>query len=1097
MDLKNVSIRTRRHQGGQTLIIAVLVLGVLLILGVAFAGIISRNITETGRSAQRTVASDLAEAGAKFAHNQLLNSALGADWRPEPTPLGTDATGFTKDPDALYLRPGTGFDVAVDPVNRPGYTIRDLGGPDYLGAYTRVGFGKGRSLLRVRYAPSAYDAFGASTGALRNAGKARGHIVIESVGRYGALDDQGKVDPSVLLSQSVQATLFANGAQVRDALGRLKNADAGIVNSRKLLAFASIGLVEQARFVTNKYNQSRPAEVGFPNASAAGSTLFTDNTNVGATYEGQDVDVPIQIGGNLSGLPTVPVAQGRWENLPGGGSLWVNGRLEIHGDLDLYLNTQLGEAVHATGGISPANNASAVRLNVFRLDNAGFNWNALATANGDLYNSPQIIPAAGLDSDNPQFSSFAGVLKDGGSGSDATGYIRATTRKEPPSITAPNPQTGVSRYRELTQRTGVLNASGSLAGEFGHGEGVYVDSPERGNRSLADQQKGLDPLKSLPNDWLNPNNAASQGWQGPYYIPNAPFLRLLPDGFEIVRDSRSSEPTWRDVDGVDTAQSLCRYWIRRVGNQTYVVDSIANPGFNPLTGDFALNGRLFNGTLLFEGDVRVRGVIPTDQQLTVVALGTIYIEGSITKGTFDPWTNSTIQRPSASMLGLFAKDYAAINTTMFFGPAVGQSPKPKASNPLPNTPNPLELDQSGTPDLTFESQFLLQPNGNNPSSWLTFAEQYVPSGGLGEPGPLSSNLLFSVSADDNGPSFLAMDIITGTFRDPGPTATRYLYPRSTLGVLNNDAAPYYGVGINIPTLGLGDPSINAYPKFMTWATPIVNRLTAGAYNAYNPGVSRKLRMNAVNIEGNYELSVTDPTFLRMQIAPVGGEPSKNALIARSAIAPFDIRIEAVIYAENGSFFVIPGQWFNTNPEDTRAAFEQNYTPADTSDDLDVVALDYNPSQTVTVAGVTVSRRLLAQQRRIQTYGSTPEVPFYGEPLDIRVTIVGAINENMPAPMAMQAEWLKKWGWIPRRIGGTGQVIPEQHTPAGMSLASNLAVPNLVLLYDPALATAAIPQTSAPASGLQSVRVDDQGRTLPPLPRMPVSPTLAYFGDANP
>lgn len=1088
-------LMNRSRQQGQTLIIAILILGVLLILGVAFAGIISRNITETGRSAQRTVASDLSQAGIKFAHDQMLNGSLGADWRPANTALTVDGAGFTKDPDALYLRPGSGFFVEVDPVGKPGYLVEDLGGPDYLGAYSRVGFGKGRSLLRVRYSPSAYDAFGASTGALRDAGKARGHIIIESVGRAGAIDDQGRIDPSKLLDRNVQATLFADGNAVRNGLGVLKAVDAGVTNSRRMIAFASIGFMESARYITNKYNRSQSAQIGTP-TSAAGP-LFNSAVGIGATYEGNDVNVPQQFGRNQSGAATIAVDQGRWDLLPGGGSIWVNGSLEVFGQSDIFINRQLGESINVTDGIRPANNSSAVNLHIFGLDGTSTNWREWQVGLGDPVNSPQLVAGNGLNSNNANFSTLGGVIKDGRLLSDLPGFNRMTAVKAAPSVSATDPQTGDNRYRELSQRTGALGTNGHLAGEFGHGEGVYVDSPERGNRSLADQRKGLDPLKSLPNDWLNPNNASSQGWQGQYYIPNAPYVRLLPDGFEIIRDSRSSSATWKDVNGVDTAQTLCRYWIRTIGNQNYIVNSIANPAFDPLTGNFATNGQLFNGVLLFEGDVRVRGVIPTDQQLTLVSMGSIYIEGSITKGIFDPWTNTVLTRPSTSLCALLAKDFVTINPTMFFGPEVGESPKPKTTNPLPNTPNPIELDGTSSPELLMTSEMLLNPVGNNPANWTTFAEQYVPSGGLGEPGALDSNILVSVSADDNGPGFLGMDIISGTFRDATPTATRYLYPRAYLGVLNNDASPYFGGAGNIPSYGLGDPALNAYPKFQTWAMPLVNLQTPGGVAPYNSAGSRKLEMNPAAIEGLYDLSVQDPTFFRMFLNPVGGQPTKNVLIARTAITPFDVRIEAVMYAENGSFFVIPGQWFNTNPEDTRANFEQNYTPSDTTDDLNTAALDYDPGQTVTVAGVTSSRRLLAQQRRVENFGASAEVPFYGEPLACRITMVGSISENMTAPMAMQTEWLKKWGWMPRRIGGTGRILPAQHVPTGYSVATNLAVPNLNLIYDPVLATAAVPVSDAANAVLQSVRRDNQGRILPPAPRLPVSPTLAYFGDINP
>lgn len=1094
-------VRTRRS--GQTLIIAILVLGVLLILGIAFAGIISRNITEAGRSAQRSVASDLSEAGARYAHSQLVNSALGADWRPEPTPLTYDVAGFTKDPDALYLRPGSGLAVEPDPVGRPGYTVDDLGGPDYLGPYARVAFGKGRALVRVRYAPAAYDSFGISTGGMREPGAARGFIVIDSVGRSGALDDTGRIDPSRLLPRSVQVALFANQVAVRDGLGLLKNADSSVTNSRKLVAFASVGLLESARYFTNKYNTSRPAEIGFP---TPGTGLGWNNASaLGVRYEGADPAVRPQFGSNTSGLPNVPIATGRFDQLPGGGSLFSNSQVVVHGKADVFLNSSLGEGWAATGGFKPANDGTDASLFLFDNDAAAANWTLWTTASGDLFDAPVVVNSNQLDSGNPNYSTVGGELHDGSSTADTNGYGRSVKRKEGPSITASNPQNGLNRYRELTQRTGAIGATGTLLGEWGYGEGVYVNSAERGNRTTAEQRNGLDPSKSLPNDWLNPNNAGSRGWQGQYYIPMAAYVQLLPDGFLVTRDSRSGEKFWRDpATGASTGNASCRYYVRNVAGKTYIVNSILNPAFDPVTGNFVTTGQEFNGVLMFEGDVRVRGVIPTDIQVSVVSLGTIYIEGSIVKGVYDRFTNTTLTRPSKSVCSLLAKDHVVLSTPQIFAPAPGQSPRPKNADALPNTPNPVELDQTESPDLTLTAQFLLNPIGNNPQTWTSFAEQYVPAQALGAAGPISSSMLVTASADDNGPAFISMDVISGTYADPTPTSTTFLFPAGvtfglgafTTSIVTNAAAPYFA-GTNVPVYGLGDPAVNSYPKFETVAANIFNRNAAGNWNGYTT-LARKLRANAANPEGQYDLSVNDPTFFRLRLTSVGTAASKNFLAARTAIAPFDVKIEAVIYAENGSFYVIPGNWFNMNSDDTRLAFEQNYTPADATDDLDFTAMDYNPTLTFVLGGVNVSRLTVAQQRRFERFGNTPEVPFHQEPLDVRIQIIGSVSENMPAPMNVQSEWLKKWGWIPQRIGGTGKVIPEQHRPANVNLgARGAVVPNLTISYDPVLATAAVPVSGAPNAALDPIRLDSAGRILPPAPRLPVSPTLAYFGDATP
>ena len=148
------------------------------------------------------------------------------------------------------------------------------------------------------------------------------------------------------------------------------------------------------------------------------------------------------------------------------------------------------------------------------------------------------------------------------------------------------------------------------------------------------------------------------------------------------------------------------------------------------------------------------------------------------------------------------------------------------------------------------------------------------------------------------------------------------------------------------------------------------------------------------------------------------------------------------------------------------------------------------------ANVAASGLDAAQQIRFDDFGLMPGAPFYGEPLNCRVTIVGAISQNMPVPIGQQAEWQKKWGWMPRLIGGTGLYAPREHIPAGWgSIVGNAPasyyLPNLQLSYDPALALGS-------ADGSTPIRTTPDGVwVLPPMPRLPVSPTFAYFGEENP
>jgi hypothetical protein len=138
-----------------------------------------------------------------------------------------------------------------------------------------------------------------------------------------------------------------------------------------------------------------------------------------------------------------------------------------------------------------------------------------------------------------------------------------------------------------------------------------------------------------------------------------------------------------------------------------------------------------------------------------------------------------------------------------------------------------------------------------------------------------------------------------------------------------------------------------------------------------------------------------------------------------------------------------------------------------------------------------------------------------------VVVSGSVSENMPPPISQQGEWLKKLGWMPRRTGtqriGTTETprlipsvhVPEMFRPTSTSPYRNVPyVPNLIVTYDPTLATG---RTGGVLTGGfqytnagvlnnlagEFVRQDFLGRPLPPMPRLPVSPSLAYFGEVNP
>lgn len=1031
--------RLLRHrlQRGQTLIIAVLVLAVLLILGFVFLGILNRNISQAGRAQQRSVGSDLASAGAVYAHNQLVYSEMRADWRPSAVALSA-AGDFTRDPDALYLRQATAFGL-----RGPADTLKDMGGPDGLGPFGRVNFAKGRALVRVRYAPSDANVFDTSpTGPLRVPGRAKNMLVIEVVGRPGRIDT---TDPTTQLNNGgIKYQNYTGDAEFRAAFAEMKERDGQFQSSRKLIAYASIGIIDNALFITGRDESSREAEIGFP-------------PEAGATYNGAAVQPTIQIGAAMDG----PGAS----TISGGGSIRSNVSLKFFGNTSLILNQDLGDNILVAGKIKAADAAANLMIRRTRGDD-------FVTTDDDtiaLSQTTGVVNGIGttdrLNSDDPLFGTISQLLRDGIQAMDPQGNPRYVGQLKPPSFTDVNTVTGINSYYTITRNSGVL-LNGNT-GSRGHGSGPYIDNiDDRQMRADENGREDTGTEESLIYDWLNPNNGqARSGWQGPFYVPVGAYVRLVNDGFYITRDGRApaARRTWRNPNGSDSGLSTIRY---RLGGDPdglgpqppYIINSLTNPADINAANPVWTNGLPFNGVVFFEGNVRIRGTIPTDVQMNVISMATIYIEGSITKGVVDAGGN-LLTRPSRSALMLMAKDYVALNTTEFFGVASGQGLEEVDENP--ESANPVRVATAGS--LTLSTDFLYRSEivpglpavtPNNPSSWRAFMRDYVdPSSN----NALDTMLLVSHATDGAlGNSVIAGDINYGTgnsgynFLDIANGNPAVYGPRKVLGI--ND----YGRNLKYETLGL--PLV--HPTTALWAGSTVT--STGA-------------------EGTYQMFIGAPNDVSISVPNdmPSYAPGQAYKVRRAAIVPHDVKIEAAIYAQDGAFTVIPGAWFNPDSNDRR--------------------------DTYAALGTNQAERDLA---RLQQFGSYPETPFYGEPLDVRVQIIGAVSMNMPAPISMQSEWLKKWGWIPREQGISGKLIPSVHVPAGYDItAGSQFVPNLIMVHDPMLVTGrttgyrAVPDSYVRFTRVQPDPVNNPAFTvdypLPPMPRLPVSPTLSYFGEVNP
>lgn len=1103
-----------QRQRGQTLIIAMIILGLLLILGFVFLGIVDRNIKGSATAQTRSEANDLAEAGIRFAHAQLVDSPLGADWRGTPY---TFPANTTLDPDAYYLRPAS---YLAWPGSNP--PREDLGGPDGLGPYVRVSFDRGRALVRVRYAPSDANIFSSSpTGPLRNPGAVHSYLQIEAIGRTGVVRTS---DPTTLSSGApVQIQGFASVAQLQQALGQLQQFDSQFPNSRHLLAFDSTGVIDYARYITNKYNVTRAADIGIPDPYLGDPCSTTTNTDVlpgvGVFYNaGCDIDVGHLVAyqlGSIGSIANGNAQTGPWTTVPPlGGSLMCNADLQLHGSVNVFLNQLYGDKWLINGNVTGDDNSQLVLTET--------------QLNAGVWNTPAPITLTAQPVGNSFVSRFTnyttagGSFLDGAARIDAAGYSRGVGRLAPPSILQIDPQTKETRYLAATRESGVNN-NGVNSGEFGHGRGVFVDN--KADIQIPTNEQGRTnsgERDSLINDWLNPNSGdATSGWQGPFYVPVGAFVKLFSDGFQIWLDNGQ---TFKNPDGTDPnpKSSTLRY---RIGTytppggvpQTYIVDGLETPTtINTATPDFS-KGQPFNGILYFEGNVRVRGEIPTDAQITLVSGATIYIDGNITKGIhgndvtdglantnpFYAAYGAALTRPSKAALMLMAKDYVAVNTTQFLGLAPGQSVQPVNDQQNDTGYNSVRITAGGGGNdgsLTFDEELISDPstggNPNNPSLWQPYATNYIDSG---TGNPMNTQLLLTHTMDDGtGPAtFISLYVNSGSPTYGDPSWAVYAFPGSPsssapwwtptvhqtplgyfIGLPNtasdylyNPTDPRYWGSLAPPATswlsmyGLGRQTWQHYDKFETRG---FNLIYGGASTNYSNGMITSTDgtgVGSVDPYIQYVLFATGNNEFQLRPNHIAGVASNDYLLARASLVPGDVRIEASIFAEEGSFFVIPGPWFNPNPNDTRDAY---------------------------TASLSGSNQTQADQQRLDNFGVGPETPFYGEPLDVHVQVIGSVSENMPPSLDVQNASTQKWGWIPRLLGADGASIPTSHIPSGMPNTG--VVPNVVIEYDPMLATGRIDGFSPTNDPSGWVRTDSFGRALAPMPRLPVSPVPTYFGE---
>ena len=1059
--ITNRTAAARRRAGGQagqTAVVAIIVLFLLLFLAGIFIAIISGNIKNTKSAANTTQAGKYAEAGIKYLDDQLTNSPEGADWRPVPDcQYGTPCANIGQaDPDAPWLRPCG--DPSLKDADTCGFTRVNFGS-DVPGSRERGATTGGRALVRLTYAPKANEPLSR-------------YIKLEAVGRVGQIDAK---DPTTYTSTEA------------------------ISQKVELLAYKAIGLNEYVRQITNKDN--KPGTV-----------------SLGAPFPVHDRDDR----GNIVTRNIETILQG---------PIRVNAPLTFYGINRILLDPTRNEALEVSGRIS-LNNVSDTVANVSSTDatqvyisTVGLGNNIVATTVPNLRpsDSPAFTTLGPLVSQQNNGPGFA-LIRDNPSGSDTSGLpveqdafgntyqnLRTVGSTKPPILDAVTGPDGLTRYRALTRASAPLpnipkanendpyypmgtsdNPIGAGiygdAGIYGWGQGFYIDN----NNDVQNTSTTLFGGYSLRNDWLNPPAqlgtpfASANYWRGDFeYVPPAVTIILTPRGFTVehstYKTSRRQDYFFHNPANGDRMASV---------NKIYRYTPLPSFGpptdFSPGAGgelkyagypanNFGPDGKPGGGddTAYYEGDfvihaegnIRIKGVAggldPETKKyfirhLTVSSNATIYIDGNLLRDNITtPLANADVNARNVrgrSTIALLAKNYIAVNTTQFLAPSDITNTVADNSG-APGPVGALQLSNSA-PKFTINANFGPVFDPANPANGFV-TPTYLTTDAAHRP---SLFLRHTTSSDEKVPRDTYLNVLVNSADLVTPN-------KLLLGGIPGSLTSTDQITLSLGGATGLSPSTYALDRFLLTPSFLYPQ-NAYPYNAPNLTIGLN---NEITLQYDQSANVSGTT------------PSGNYLASRVGVAPLDIRIEAMMYAQEYSFFIIPGPWFNPNPNDTM----ENYVDKGYRDGE--VTLNAIPS-------------------RRHTEG---RYPFFKQPMDIRITFCGSITENLPAEIADQGAWQEKWGWVPDYYGSTGLGnAPNYFTPGGLVStvhgrlgsypggdANNNGKGNgLVYEFDNRSIAPYAPSFSGIAAGMP-LRPNPYNPTqpLPFAPRLPVAPGFLYYG----
>lgn len=1030
--------RLGRGRQGQALMVAVLLMMVILLTGILFVAVVTYNQSQSGRSVDVGAAQALAEAGIRWCNTNLMKSPEGADWRPpfrayDPSnpPNAADRSTWPVPP--VMLTNGTAWGVygpdGVADTEDDYYSEfeRSRGWHGLVdattGRYLRLGFTRIPDLNALPV--------GASVPAETGVVGGKGHILVRVT-----------YDPDPVYEPEDYPADGSN-PKPNPLSAAIKIESIGVVDEtapvfRYLVAYKPIGLTDYVLFVTDKDHTGRPTRLGFD------PRLDMLNDNVlgwlpQTFYGPMKFNTPLElVGANSSATP----------NAAGASNQFV-------------LTEQPTSATLEVPGVNPIVPGGGY-LRDDKIEAQGI-WEAGAsfTAAVSQRDVTGTVSALGrlYPSTDPAFDTYGGRVLDGQPAMDAAGYPRGCSTLSPPEVFSPE---GRARYYALTRDSGrvVLDAgTGNPVnlGTIGQGLGVYIDN--NSDLQFVDD-RGNHDRDALISDWMrtfHPGqySSSNSGWNavGTLYTPPGVEITLFPTRDAALDFGRltavtvpSADPSrtnpqpnevwWpgysasRDEPGIRITRHDHNWYYY---NGTRVVDSgeqtlyLYYPGYQPAGSPGPANATRTNNQVIFaEGNVRVHGVLPArsatpgsrDYNLTIVSGGTIYIDGQILSaqdvngrddgGSSAPAPNSVSDERNTK-LALIARDCVCLNTTRIV-------PQLTSGEVAAAPDDPANPDASG-------QHYVLSPEltGSAYSNFY-FGENVLPTHNV--------YVVPIHTALDPGPAAIGLSVYD-TNLSAGPTSS---WQTHNFGGGTNPTRYYFvqpGVLAPAPNVeNVFAPNWSA-PSYAPSTNPTVPwDITPDLFNR-SPGILKSIAISPADpnltATGGGSTDYWVKKWKIYEAIPAAGPGG-----ADTPTAAIHAKVNALIYAEEGCWFVIPGDYFD-------------------------------------------SRQSGAMALRYRRY-------------NYDICVRGAITEAYHADPEMVRDWCDKWAW-PIPGGGWGTIRYEYdetlRTPRDQPVTRLRIVgssPNQEAVRDSVASAAIVPLTPQ--------------ANLPRLPVLPVSKDLVFYGEGG-